>query len=61
MFDNKYEWALLIVLKEINTKDQIADIFTKTTVRPVFEQHANALLQGLPDKFVSRSSVEGGS
>ena len=51
----------LIVLKEINTKDQIADIFTKTTVRPVFEQHANALLQGLPDKFVSRSSVEGGS
>ena len=49
----------LIVLKEIATANQIADVFTKTTARPVFEKHAGALLQGLPAIY-SRSTVEGG-
>ena len=41
----------LVTLLCVGTKDQIADIFTKATVRPVFEKHAAALLQGLPDSF----------
>ena len=51
----------LVQLLPINTKEQIADIFTKPTVRPIFEKHATALLQGLPDKFLDTATVEGGS
>ena len=51
--------AKLIKLVAIRTKDQIADIFTKPTVRPVFEKHATALLGGLPQQFPA-PTVEGG-
>ena len=51
----------LLKLLPISTVNQIADIFTKTTVRPLFEKHARALLQGLPDIFANGPTVEGGS
>ena len=41
----------LIKLVEVGTAKQIADIFTKPTARPAFENHARALLQGLPEEF----------
>ena len=41
----------LIKLLEVGTAKQIADIFTKPTARPAFENHARALLQGLPKGF----------
>ena len=49
----------LVKLLPVNTKEQIADIFTKPTVRPIFEKHAT-MLQGLPDKFLNAATVEGG-
>ena len=53
--------AGLVTLLPVRTKYQIADIFTKPTVRPVFEKHAIALLQGLPDSYLTKATVEGGS
>ena len=50
----------LIKLVRVSTKEQIADVLTKPTVRPVFEKHAASLLQGLPDIFLAGTSVEGG-
>ena len=52
--------AGLVKLLPVSTKDQIADIFTKATVRPTFEKHAAALLKGLPDQFLNGPTVEGG-
>ena len=50
----------LLKLVEISSAQQIADIFTKTTARPAFEKHSSSLLQGLPNVFSTRTSVEGG-
>ena len=52
--------AGLVKLVRVSTANQIADIFTKPTVRPTFEKHAAALLQGLPDNFLKGPTVEGG-
>jgi hypothetical protein len=51
----------LLTLVEIGTASQIADIFTKSTVRPVFERHAKSLLQGMPIKYLTGAPAEGGS
>ena len=40
-----------IVMRAVDTKDQIADVFTKPLARPAFEVHRDALLHGLPAKF----------
>ena len=45
--------AGLVKLLPVRTANQIADVFTKPTVRPIFEKHATALLQGLPDDFLN--------
>ena len=40
-----------IKLEEVVTANQVADLFTKTLARPVFEKHAAALMEGLPAMF----------
>ena len=55
--------AGLVVLKEVSTAEQIADIFTKALARPLFEKHAAALMyvpQGF-DYFPNAAPTEGGS
>ena len=44
-----------IILHQVSTADQAADIFTKTLARPNYEKHAAALMNGLPDMFVGTS------
>ena len=48
--------AGLIKLITIRTSNQITDIFTKPTVRPVFERHASTFLEGLPDDFLAKAT-----
>ena len=50
----------LVTLLPVSTNHQIADIFTKATVRPVFERHRSNLLNGLPADYPPRASAEGG-
>ena len=44
-----------IKLIEVATGDQIADVFTKSLARPIFEKHDTTLMEGLPTIFVGTS------
>ena len=51
----------IITLREVSTQSQIADIFTKSLARPLFEKHREPLLSGLTLTFLLPGApTEGG-
>ena len=51
----------VIELLPISTEVQIADIFTKSLARPIFEQHRDSLMDGITLKLIHGATTEGGS
>ena len=54
-----YERKVLRLL-EISTGKQIADIFTKTLARPIFEFFRDFLLNGITSELIIGLATEGG-
>ena len=50
--------AGLLLLKEVATEEQIADIFTKSLARPAFESHRESLLHGITLEVIIGESLE---
>ena len=50
--------AGLLLLKEVATEEQIADIFTKSLAHPAFESHRESLLHGITLEVIIGESLE---
>ena len=50
--------AKLLLLKEVSTARQVADIFTKSLARPAYETHREPLLNGITLEVIEGSDIQ---